>query len=240
MKICKNCGASIADDTMFCTQCGVKVEAFEEPVKEEAKAEEGKQANETVETNTQAAKEEGQEKDQTSYIYGQQPNYNQQNYSQGSNNQGPYTQGAYNQGAYNQGAYNQGAYNQGAYGGYQQYYSQPNPYDHTAEFSAKDVSDNKVIAMLLYLTSYLGLFVALLAAQDSPYLKFHLRQAIKFMVVDTLAIIVGAVLCFTFIIPLLAGAFIFVMWICKIITFFSICGGKSVEPAIIRKFGFLR
>lgn len=230
MKICKNCGASIADDTMFCTQCGVKVEAFDEPVKEEAKAEEGKQANETVETNTQAAKEEGQEKDQTSYIYGQQPNYNQQNYSQGSNNQGPYTQGAYNQ----------GAYNQGAYGGYQQYYSQPNPYDHTAEFSAKDVSDNKVIAMLLYLTSYLGLFVALLAAQDSPYLKFHLRQAIKFMVVDTLAIIIGAVLCFTFIIPLLAGVFIFVMWICKIITFFSICGGKSVEPAIIRKFGFLR
>ncbi len=235
MKICKNCGASIDDEAMFCTQCGVKTEALDEPVQEDIQNVETVKAEDTVENQKEPEIEESksQEADAegNAFIYGQQPNMNQENYNQQN----------YNQQNYNQQNYNQGNYNQGAYGGYQQqYYTQPSPYDHTAEFSAKDVSDNKVIAMMLYLTSFLGVFVALLASPDSPYLKFHVRQAIKFIVVDTLAGLIGVVLCFTFIVPVLAGIFVFVMWICKIITFFSICGGKSVEPVIIRNMGFLR
>lgn len=224
MKICKNCGASIADEAMFCTQCGVKAEALNEPVQEDTSATEALKSEAGTENQQQSEKEgpQGQatNNEAGAYVYGQQQNFNQENYNQQN--------------------YNQGNYNQGPYGGYQQYYAPTNPYDHTSEFSAKDVSDNKVIAMMLYLTSFLGVFVALLAAPDSPYLKFHVRQAIKFIVVDTLVGIIGAVLFFTFIIPVLAAIFVFVMWICKIITFFSICGGKSVEPVIIRHFGFLR
>ena len=229
MKICKNCGASIADEAMFCTQCGAKFEALNESVQEETSAAEALKTEVTTENQQQSEKEgtQGQapNNEAGAYAYGQQQNFNQENYNQQN---------------FNQQNYNQGGYNQGPYGGYQQYYTQTNPYDHTSEFSAKDVSDNKVIAMMLYLTSFLGVFVALLAAPDSPYLKFHVRQAIKFIVVDTLVGIIGAVLFFTFIIPVLAAIFVFVMWICKIITFFSICGGKSVEPVIIRHFGFLR
>ena len=228
MKICKNCGASIADEAMFCTQCGVKAEALNESVQEDTSVTEAPKSEDATENQGQQEQQEqakSQAANEGAYSYGGQQNFNQD---------------TYNQQNYNQGNYNQAAYNQGPYGGYQQYYTQTNPYDHTSEFSAKDVSDNKVIAMMLYLTSFLGVFVALLAAPDSPYLKFHVRQAIKFIVVDTLVGIIGAVLFFTFIIPILAAIFVFVMWICKIITFFSICGGKSVEPVIIRHFGFLR
>lgn len=49
------------------------------------------------------------------------------------------------------------------------------PYDHTAEFDAKDVSNNKVYAMLLYLMGIVGIVIALLASRDSDYLKFHIR-----------------------------------------------------------------
>ncbi len=233
MKICKKCGASIADEAMFCTQCGVKAEALNESVQEDTLATETLKPEDATENQGQQEQQEqakSQAANEGAYSYGGQQNFNQDTYNQQN----------YNQGNYNQGNYNQAAYNQGPYGGYQQYYTQTNPYDHTSEFSAKDVSDNKVIAMMLYLTSFLGVFVALLAAPDSPYLKFHVRQAIKFIVVDTLVGIIGAVLFFTFIIPILAAIFIFVMWICKIITFFSICSGKSVEPVIIRHFGFLR
>lgn len=37
------------------------------------------------------------------------------------------------------------------------------PYDHTAEFDPKDISDNKVFAMICYLMGFIGIIVALLA-----------------------------------------------------------------------------
>ena len=45
--------------------------------------------------------------------------------------------------------------------------------DHTAEFDPKDISDNKVVAMLPYITSLLGVIVAAIIAQDSAYVAFH-------------------------------------------------------------------
>lgn len=41
------------------------------------------------------------------------------------------------------------------------------PYDHTAEFDPKDISDNKVFAMLCYLMDFIGIIVALLATHSS-------------------------------------------------------------------------
>ena len=244
MRICKNCGASIEDESMFCTQCGEKVDAVSASAVEECNS--GDHADGQTETNaeSQTAQAEANAEQTTQTETNQQtsqsqdPNAGARPYGQqGYNNQQPnYNQG-YGQPNYNQTGYNQGA----AYGGYQQqYYAPVNPYDHTREFTAKDVSDNKVIAMFMYLTSIIGVIVALLAAPDSPYLKFHVRQALKFTVVNTLAVLVGAVLFFTLIIPVIAGIFVAVMWVCKIIMFFSICTGKSVEPYIIRHIGFLR
>lgn len=114
------------------------------------------------------------------------------------------------------------------------------PYDHTAEFDQKDISDNKVFAMLAYLLSTVGIIIALLASKESPFTKFHVRQALKFTVVGILTGIVMLLLCWTIIVPIAGGIFLFVLWIIKIICFFQICSGKAEEPAIIRSMNFLK
>ncbi len=111
------------------------------------------------------------------------------------------------------------------------------PKDHTAEFDAKDISDNKVVAMLPYLLGAIGLIIAILLAGTSKYVQFHVRTALKFTVVESLLIFLN-------IIPLLGTlAFAVCTVIClvlRIIAFFQICGGKAKDPAIISGLGFLK
>lgn len=114
------------------------------------------------------------------------------------------------------------------------------PYDHTAEFDPKDVSDNKVFAMVPYLMSVVGIIIALLAAGSSPYVAFHVRQALKFTIVEALVGIVTLVLVWTVIVPMAAGIFMLVLVVLQIMMFFSICQGKAKEPAIIRSLNFLK
>lgn len=114
------------------------------------------------------------------------------------------------------------------------------PYDHTAEFDAKDISDNKVISMLVYLMGVVGIIIALLASHSSPYAAFHVRQALKFTVVEILASLCAAVLCWTCIVPIAYAALIVTLLVVKIICFFQVCSGKAKEPAIIRSLKFLR
>lgn len=114
------------------------------------------------------------------------------------------------------------------------------PWDHTTEFHPKDVSDNKVIAMLLYLVGLLGIFIALLGGIKSDYLSFHVRQCLKIMVLECLLIIIATVLAITFIVPIAAFICLGILEVVKIICFFQICGNKSIEPPIVRSFGFLK
>ncbi len=111
-------------------------------------------------------------------------------------------------------------------------------FDHTAEFDAKDISDNKAFAMLVYLLSWIGIVIALLGSRDSKYLQFHIRQAIKIQVASILVSIVTAVLVWTVIVPIagaIASVFLFVL---QIIAFFQICAGKAKEPVLIRNIPF--
>lgn len=111
------------------------------------------------------------------------------------------------------------------------------PYDHTAEFDPKDISDNKVFAMICYLMGFIGIIVALLATNSSKYAMFHVRQALKIEVASILSIFVLIIPFLGWIaFPILQG----IIWVIKIISFFQICSGKAMEPAIIRSFGFLR
>ncbi len=115
--------------------------------------------------------------------------------------------------------------------------TQYDPYDHTAEFDPKDISDNKVFAMLCYLMDFIGIIVALLATHSSKYTMFHIRQALKITVVSILSVFVLIIPFLGWIaFPILQG----IIWVIKIISFFQICSGKAKEPAIIRSFGFLR
>ena len=123
-----------------------------------------------------------------------------------------------------------------------QQYAQPmyDPYDHTAEFDPRDISDNKVIAMLGYLMGAIGIIIALLASHSSPYVMFHVRQALKIMVVQMLMTIVMLILVWTIIVPIVYGIASVVLVIIDIICFFQVCSGKAKEPAIVCKLGFLR
>ena len=126
----------------------------------------------------------------------------------------------------------------------QQYYTGAmpmyDPYDHTAEFDSKDISDNKVYCMLVYLMGWIGILIALLAAPQSPYTAFHLRQALKFNVMFALAEITAVLLCWTFVLPIVAVIYLVVLWIVQINCFFQVCNGKAKEPAIIRTIEFLK
>ncbi|MBQ7980023.1 MAG: zinc ribbon domain-containing protein [Oscillospiraceae bacterium] len=111
------------------------------------------------------------------------------------------------------------------------------PTDHTAEFDPRDISDNKVIAMLPYLLGVVGLIIAMLMTNTSKYVTFHIRTALKFTVVETLLIFVN-------IVPIL-GQIAYVVGIVtclvlRIIAFFQICSGKAKDPAIISSLGFLK
>ena len=119
-------------------------------------------------------------------------------------------------------------------------YAYTPPYDHTAEFDAKDISDNKVLAMLCYLTGTIGIIIALLGSNRSAYAAFHVRQALKFTVLNILLAIIGSVLLITFIVPIACAICMVILWVVKIICFFYVCGGKAKEPPIVRSLGFLR
>lgn len=134
-------------------------------------------------------------------------------------------------------------YQQQQYGG--AYNPNPMPvavdiYDHTNEFDAKDISDNKVMAMALYLMGITGLFIALLAGLQSPYVTFHVKQIMKFYVVSILATIAAVILCWTVIVPFAYVILTIALFIIKIIGFFQVCNGKAKEPAIIRSIKFLK
>ncbi len=114
------------------------------------------------------------------------------------------------------------------------------PADHTAEFETSDISQNKVLAMIPYLMGWIGIIVALLAVNNSKYVAFHVKQALKVQVVTILLGIVTVLLCWTVIVPIAAGICYIILFVLQIIAFFQICGGKAKELPIIKGLGFLK
>lgn len=115
----------------------------------------------------------------------------------------------------------------------------PDPTDHTGEFDAKDISENKVICMCIYLLGTVGVILALLVGKESPYTAFHVRQALKIVVLNTLLGFASVVLCWTFIVPFAASICCTILFVVRIICFVQICKGKAIEPPIVNKFKFL-
>lgn len=129
---------------------------------------------------------------------------------------------------------------------YQVPVSQPAPaprynyYDHTSEFDSKDVSENKLFAALMYITSIVGIVIALLADKESPYLKFHIRQVLKLNITITILGFLTAVLAWTVIVPIAGAIALAVLFIINIICFVNVLKNKSIEPAIVRDLKFLK
>ena len=56
------------------------------------------------------------------------------------------------------------------------------------------ISENKVLAMLCYLMGVIGIILALLGSHESRYAGFHVRQVLKFVVVEALLVIIAIIL----------------------------------------------
>ncbi len=127
---------------------------------------------------------------------------------------------------------------------YNQYAAAPvvDQYDHTGEFSAEDVSENKLLAAIIYASNIIGIIVALIAqnSRKSKYLDFHIKQGLKSFVIMLFLAVAGAVLSFTCIAPFVAAVCEIILLVVNYICFFKTLGNKSVEMPIIRNFGFLK
>lgn len=122
------------------------------------------------------------------------------------------------------------------------YYAPPkfDPYDHTSEFDAQDISDHKLTCMLVYLLDIVGVIVALLAGSSSKYTAFHVRQSLKFTVVEALLTVIVALLCWTVVVPIIGAVMLVILFVLKFICFFQVCKGQAKEPSIIRNLDFLK
>lgn len=119
-------------------------------------------------------------------------------------------------------------------------YLAADPYDHTAEFDAKDISDNKVMAMICYLFGFIGIIIALIASKDSPYAGFHVRQSLKIQVALTLASVAMLLTCWL-ILPVIAYVVISaILTVVRYICFFQVCSGKAKEPFLIKSLNFMK
>ncbi len=124
---------------------------------------------------------------------------------------------------------------------FQQVYQPVDNFDHTAEFTAKDSSENNVVAMLIYLSGVIGLFISFICGStNSPYASFHARQWLKIYVLQVLTVVCMLLLFWTIIVPIAAAIFSVILEVLQIIGFFQVCSGKAKEPAIIRNFKFLK
>ncbi len=129
---------------------------------------------------------------------------------------------------------------------YQSNYAQPftpvvNPYDHTAEFAAQEVHDNKLLALLCYCCGIFGVLIALVAriSNKSDYLNFHIKQGLKISVTTMILAFISAVLFWTCIVPIAFGVCTVIILVVTVIAFINTCLNKSVEVPILRSLKFL-
>lgn len=248
MKICQNCGAEVSDTAKFCRKCGMKIEVPAPDTTEPLGT-----VSADAASSSSATKDEERivaaDKADAAYAGGEwdEPTaVDQPLEEEGATDYqwGPPTGGE----NYDEPAM-PAVFVRDAEEERQEKKPEPEPYtyqldapgyDHTEEFEPKDISDNKVTSMAAYLLGPLGVIIALLAGQDSPYAKFHMRQGLKFLVVEALVSVISVLLCWTLIVPAAAMIFMIILGVIKIITFISVCRGKAVEPAIIRSMGFLK
>ena len=113
-------------------------------------------------------------------------------------------------------------------------------YDHTSEFSPEDIANNKLYAILMYCVSLMGIIIGLLAAGDSPYVRFHVKQSLKLFICEVLLGLITGALFWTVIVGIAGGIAIVVLAVVDIICLVNACKGLAKEPPIVCKIGFLK
>ena len=108
------------------------------------------------------------------------------------------------------------------------------PFDHTTKFAAPDISEHKLVCMLVYLLDFPGIILALLDCPDSPFARFHIRQSMKYTVLEIILSMAAILLCWTVVVPVLALVALVNLMVLKFISFLQVCKGQAKEPAIVR------
>ena len=215
MKVCPNCKSNIDDNVVFCTACGANVASPQvepQPNVTYAPPVQPQSAQPSVEYAQPVQPQAAQfVSPQNGQPYNGQPNNGQQVPPQGE----PY---------YTAPPVSQPAVDQ---------------YDHTSEFDAKDIADNKLYAMLVYLLSVVGIVIALLVKKDSPFLEFHIKQGLKLVIVETIVSLATALLCWTCIVPVAGSVILIALTVVQIICILDVCNGKAKDAPIIRSIKFL-
>lgn len=230
MKICPNCGTSVADDMSFCNNCGASLT----DVAVTADAAQNVTAQSTVSQSAPAGPIS----------------------EPGSLEQGAATQNTPPQGSPTQGTpfqnnaqapipvpVMQQNYQQGPYGQPQgqPYMQQPyrvfDPKDHTAEFDPQDIADNKIFAVIPYMFSFVIGLIAGIYVSESRFLKFHIKNAVRLDVASVIAALL-------FVIPVLGwvagGICLAILAIVKIVAIVYAFSGKAKELPIISSVKFLK
>lgn len=121
------------------------------------------------------------------------------------------------------------------------------PYDHTADYDAADIAENKVFALAMYLLGPLGILIALLAAKESRYTAFHVRQSLKLTVAEVLGTIALAVAAFLMWSLRMRGLMSFIVTVAligliavRLLCVLCVCKNKVTEAFLVRSLRFLK
>ncbi len=129
-------------------------------------------------------------------------------------------------------------YQQAPYGQqqYQQPYPKYDPNDHTADYDAEDIAENKLFAVATYLFGILGIIMALLV-KDSPFVKFHIKNALR-LEIATILIVIPCIIPFLglFVTAVLA----IILVVVEIIAVVNAFQGKAKDVPIIGSIKFLK
>lgn len=115
----------------------------------------------------------------------------------------------------------------------------PKAWDHTQNFCKSDIAENKLLCMSVYLLGAVGIIIGLLMSPKSEFTRFHVRQSLKFIILEALILLFSAILCWTFIVPILGMIALLVLLIAKILCFVDVCRGKAVESSVLQYIKFL-
>lgn len=107
-------------------------------------------------------------------------------------------------------------------------------------WSAASTKKITVYTMLPYLLSLIGVIIALLAAKDSAYVRFHVKQALKILVTTALVGMLTVLLCWTIIAAIAGCVCLIILEVVNLIAFFQVCGNKAKEPPIVKSLSFLK
>ena len=114
------------------------------------------------------------------------------------------------------------------------------PSDHTAEYSAQEISEQKLPSVLAYLLGPIGMIVALLFSPNSDLVRFHVREAMKLLVCELLLTLATSLLFWTVIVGIIGGIALLALAVVEIICVVRVLQGKVTNAPLVDKIAFLK